>query len=434
VQDSIYALATPPGAGAVAIIRISGPHTKAVLAEMAGTVPKPRVASLRRLSGVSGRTIDEGLVLWFPGPGSYTGEDMAELQVHGSRAVISDLLEKLSADGLRLANPGEFTRRAFVNGKLSLTQAEAVADLIEAETEAQATQARSQLAGQLDLRYRNWRDQLLEALGYLEAAVDFPDEELPAELEARVEPILSDLIDQIQSGLATSRKGRAVREGYRIALVGQPNAGKSSLYNGLLGRRAAIVADVAGTTRDVLEAPLDLGGFRVLLSDTAGLRDTTDQIEAQGIELAQVQAGSADLRLWLRRPEETEIGLEPEGWTEGDLTICSFRDTGAEPGFVHDLWLDTRSGEDINALVAQLTNRVRKDLGSGEFPVATRQRHQDAMSQALEHLMLAATVIYQPELASSELHQAVRCLERVVGRIEPDMVLDGIFGRFCIGK
>jgi tRNA modification GTPase len=278
MRDTIFAPATAPGRAAVAVVRISGPDAGAALGRLAGRRPSPRRASLRKLRDRAGEPIDAALVLWFPAPDSYTGEDVAELHLHGGAAVVGRVTEALSGLGLRLAEPGEFTRRAFEAGRLSLDQAEGVADLVDAETEAQARQAIAQLEGALGRRYARWRGMLAGAMAMLEAAVDFPDEELPSDVAARAAPRIAQLRDDLERAQADAERGERVREGYRIALIGAPNAGKSRLFNALLAREAAIVTATPGTTRDVLEAPLVIAGFKVLLADMAGLRETAEAI------------------------------------------------------------------------------------------------------------------------------------------------------------
>ena len=299
MNDTIFALATAPGRGAVAVVRLSGPRAGEAVDRLCGKRPVPRRASLRRLNGGDGGRIDDALVLWLPGPASYTGEDCAEFHVHGGAAVVDALTEALSALGLRLAEPGEFTRRAFENGKLDLAQAEAVADLVDAESQAQRRQALAQLGGALGRRYEGWRAALVKALAWLEAEIDFPDEDVPGGLAARLRPDLTRLLDELDAALADARRGERIRDGWRVAVIGAPNAGKSSLFNALVRREAAIVMPIPGTTRDVIEASFDLGGYRVLIADTAGLREPGDPIEAEGVRRARVWAEDAALRLWV---------------------------------------------------------------------------------------------------------------------------------------
>ncbi|MGX1803770.1 tRNA uridine-5-carboxymethylaminomethyl(34) synthesis GTPase MnmE, partial [Brevundimonas naejangsanensis] len=309
MSDTIFALATPPGRGAIAVLRLSGPATETALTALGAGGLAPRLASVRSLRH-DGRLIDEALVLRFIAPRSYTGEDSAELHLHGGRAVVEAASTALIALGLRPADPGEFTRRAFQNGRMDLAQAEAVADLIDAETEAQKSQALGQLDGALSAAYAGFRRDLLKALSLVEAEIDFPDEEVPDNLARTAGPVLDALATDLRAALADSDRGRRVREGYRIVLIGETNAGKSSLFNALVAREAAIVTPIAGTTRDVLDADIMIGGYAVTLSDTAGLRDSDDPVEAEGIRRARLRAEGADLRLWVRSPS-TEGDTDP---------------------------------------------------------------------------------------------------------------------------
>src|SRR5437016_9396044 len=300
LPDTIFAPATAPGRSAIAIVRLSGPAAGPALAALAGRLPPPRVARHVRLRDpASGEELDDGLVLWFPGPHSVTGEDVAEFQVHGSRAVIAAVMAALGRQGLRLAEPGEFTRRAFLNDKLDLVQAEAVADLAAAETEAQRRQALRQLDGHLGALYRGWSERLLRLLAHLEAAIDFPDEDLPPEIEARIAGETAALAAEIARHLADGHRGERLRDGIAVAIVGPPNAGKSSLLNQLARREAAITSPIAGTTRDVIEVAIDLAGYPVVFADTAGLRDSGDAIEREGLRRALARAEAAELRLFV---------------------------------------------------------------------------------------------------------------------------------------
>jgi tRNA modification GTPase len=422
-HDTIFALATPPGRGAVAVIRLSGPETASALSILGAGRLKPRRASLRRLRDANSREIDQALVLWFEGPASFTGEDCAELHLHGGLAVVEAATAALLAAGLRLAEPGEFTRRAFQNGKLDLAQAEAVADLIEAETLAQRDQALKQLEGALSRRYEGWRDQLIHVLAMLEAAVDFPDEELPEDLADRARPGVEALIADLDAALADGRRGERIRDGFRIALTGEPNAGKSSLFNALVGRDAAIVTPIAGTTRDVIEASLVLGGRKVLIADTAGLRDTDDIIEAEGVARARKWAEGADLILLLVPAGEAlpDVG---DVWivrTKGDL-----RD---DPEAI-----SVATGQGLDALLARLTEAVVAATSGSDFPAATQARHRTRLLDARSHLDRAREHLEAPELAAEDIRLAIRALEAVTGRVDVEAVLDIIFSSFCIGK
>lgn len=447
-EDTIFALATAPGRAAVAVMRISGPGSKAALIGLAGEPPPPRQARLRRLRNRGGEGLDESVVLWLPGPESYTGEDSAELQLHGGPAVVDAVSSALAELGLRLAEPGEFTRRAFENGRLDLTRAEAVADLVDAETEAQRRQALAQLGGALGRRHEAWRAAVLEALTVLEAAIDFPDEDVPADVATRSRPHVELLARELEAALADASRGERVREGFRIALVGAPNAGKSSLLNLLVGRDAAIVTPTPGTTRDVIEQPLVLAGFKVLLADMAGLRDAEEAIESEGVRRARAWAEGADLRLWVIDASDGE-----GAWREaaslvlaGDLVLLNKADLpeGADvrevSAYAADrdlsvLAVSATAGEHVEELQSWLQQKVASQLGGGEFPAATRLRHRIRLQEAHEHVLRALGELDgSAELAAEDLRLAGRALGRISGRIDPEEVLERIFASFCIGK
>lgn len=447
MNDTIYAPATGAGRAAVAVVRISGPRSSEAVRALTGGLPKPRRAALRQLVH-DGVALDDALVLWFEGPASYTGEDAAEFHVHGGRAVVEAVLETLAAQGLRLAEPGEFTRRAFENGKLDLTQAEGVADLIDAETEAQRRQALGQLGGALSNRYETWRGLLVQALAMLEAAVDFPDEELPEDVAARARPGLEALEAQIGEALDDASRGRRVRDGFRIALVGAPNAGKSTLLNGLVERDAAIVTSTPGTTRDIIEVPLTLGGYKVLLADTAGLRATEDAIEAEGVRRAQAWAADADLRLWVIdaamfhvKQGDAYAIVRPGDWAvinKIDI-VDNFRLEELRAGLVDQglvvLELAARKPGGAERARAALTSHVVDALSGAEFPAATRIRHAESLTEARSYLQRALSDVgLEVELAAEDVRLAARSLSRITGRIDPEDVLDRVFSSFCIGK
>ena len=444
MTDTIYAAATAAGRAAVAVVRVSGPRARGAVSGLCGKVPRARVAGLRTLRSQSG-PIDQALVLWFPGPASYTGEDSAEFHVHGGPAVVASLLDALNGLGLRLAEPGEFTRRAFENGKLDLAQAEGVADLIEAETEAQRRQALAQVDGALGRAHQRWRGDLIEALANFEAAVDFPDEEVPAEVADRARPYLERLVGQLHAALADVDRGERVREGFRIALLGAPNAGKSTLLNALAGREAAIVTATPGTTRDVIEVPLRLAGYKVLLADTAGLRDTHDEVEAEGVRRARAWAASADLRIWVVDGASSAVDPPPGELRAGDLCVInkSDLDPGDDTGRAVlearalELELHRISAHDpghVGAVLAALTDQVLQRLSGAEPATATRLRHRGLLTEALARLEHALAVQGSPELAAEDVRLAGRALDRITGRIDPEDVLDRVFATFCIGK
>lgn len=443
MNETIFALATAPGRAALAVVRCSGPQAGALLQAIAGLLPKPREASLRRLRGPpNGEIFDQGLVLWFPGPASYTGEDAFELHLHGGAAIAQAATDALSGLGARLAGPGEFSRRAFEAGKLSLVQAEAVADLVEAETAAQRRQALDQLGGALDQTHAAWRGKLIEIASLLEAQVDFPDEDLP-ETIAEASAVIQDLIDDI-SQREQSRRGEQVREGFRVALIGAPNAGKSSLLNALLGRDAAIVTAVPGTTRDVIEAPLILAGYKVLVADTAGLRSTDDVIESEGVRRARAWSDKADLRLWvLDGSDSGEPGFEPGEVRPGDLIVISksdlprLRDWDAEAlqSDADPVPVSVRSAGGLDALQARLKAVVIERLTGSDFPAVTRERHRlqlDASVTALSNALISLQL--GPELAVEDVHRASRALRAIVGEVGVEDVLDRVFKNFCVGK
>ncbi|MFI4936692.1 MAG: tRNA uridine-5-carboxymethylaminomethyl(34) synthesis GTPase MnmE [Caulobacterales bacterium] len=447
MRDTIFAPATAPGRAAIAVVRLSGPGAAAALRSLAGDLPTARHATLRRLRDAAGEILDEALTLWFPAPASYTGEDCAELHLHGGVAVVEGVVRTLKGLGLRLAEPGEFTRRAFEAGRLGLDQAEAVADLVDAETDAQARQALAQLGGALGQRHEAWRAALTEALAYLEAAVDFPDEELPADVARRAGPMIDALAAELEAALADAQRGERIREGYRIAIVGAPNAGKSSLLNALIGRDAAIVTATPGTTRDVIEAPLVLGGYKALLADMAGLRAATETIEAEGVRRAQAWAADAALRLWI-----VDAAASDGAWRQGEPAVRAgdlviLNKTDLPPGADREaasgaalalglamLEASAVSGHGINALRDTLADRLAADLTGAEFPAVTRQRHEQLLAEALEHLRRGRDQLETTELAAEDLRLAARALGRITGRIGAEDILDHIFASFCIGK
>lgn len=429
------------------MVRLSGVGVDAIVTGMAGDRPAPRRAALRSLTGLSGVKLDDALVVWFPGPGSYTGEDCAELHLHGGRAVVEAVIADLAARGARPAEPGEFTRRAFQNGKLDLSQAEAVADLVDAETESQRSQALDQLGGALARRYETWRSGLVEALAYLEAAIDFPDEDLPEAVAERARPQVEGLLAELDAALADASRGERVRDGWRVAIIGAPNAGKSSLFNALVRREAAIVTATPGTTRDVIEATLTLDGFRVILADTAGVRETGDPIEAEGVRRASACAEAAGLRLWVIDASDSD-----ESWREarhlvrpGDIAVFNKADRVAGEDLIGaTAWVaevgatgfdvSLTVGRGIEALDDALRSRAAAAMAGGDFPAVTRERHRLRLGEARSHLARAISVLDRAELAAEDLRLAARALGRIAGRVDAEDVLDVVFASFCIGK
>jgi tRNA modification GTPase len=434
MTNTIFAPATAAGRAAVAVVRLSGPGTAAAVRALSGRLPAARRASLRTLRSLAGRAIDEALVLWFPAPGSYTGEDSAEFHVHGGPAVVGALVDALAALGLRLAEPGEFTRRAFEHGKLDLAQAEGVADLIDAETEGQRRQALDQLGGRLSEVQARWRDGLIRASAMLEAAVDFPDEELPADVAGRARPILEILADELESAAADVERGEQVREGFRIALLGAPNAGKSTLLNVLAKREAAIVSPTPGTTRDIIEVPMVLGGYKVIVADTAGLRKTDDEIEAEGVRRAEAWAETAGLRVWLVDGYGDPQVEVPASLRPGDIVLLTKRDLGEGQDGLPGEPFTAKSPNDVAWLERSLTQTVVETLAGGEPPAATRLRHRELLTEAATRLRHALAEDQALELAAEDVRLAARALDRITGRINPEQVLGRIFSTFCIGK
>ena len=407
------------------------------MAALAGALPPPRVARhVRFRDPESSEELDDGVALWFPAPHSVTGEDVAEFHLHGSRAVLAAVMAGLSRRGLRLAEPGEFTRRAFLNDKLDLTQAEAVADLAAAETEAQRRQALRQLDGHLGGVYRGWGERLLRLLAHLEAAIDFPDEDLPAEIEREVAEGARALANEVESHLDDGHRGERLRDGIAVAILGPPNAGKSSILNQLARREAAITSPIAGTTRDVIEVAIDLAGYPVMLADTAGLRDSADVIEQEGLRRALKRAEEAELRLFVFDATRPEDAQGAAAWPGPDtllvankIDLASGRDA---PPLARAIPVSALTGEGLPKLIAALSSRVAR-IYDGTAPVLTRARHRQALETALEGLRrsLAADL---PELRAEDLRLAWRSLGRITGRVDVEDLLDVIFRDFCLGK
>lgn len=448
-SDTIYALASGTGRSGVAVIRISGPRSGEALKTLSDkALPKPRTAKLWRLKDPqSGETLDDALILWFPGPASFTGDDVVELHIHGGLAVIEGVLGTLSVmDGLRLAEPGEFTRRAFENAKLDLTQVEGLADLIEAETEAQRKQALRQSEGELGAIYDGWRDQLVRAMAHFEAELDFSDEELPEDLHLAVVDSVKDLRAAIATHLKDGRRGERLRSGVRLAIIGPPNAGKSSFMNALAQREAAIVSDIAGTTRDVVEVHLNLGGYPLLVADTAGLRESGDVIEQEGVRRAKSWADRADIKLAvfdgaaLPALDPTTLGLLK---TDTLVAINKIEDvSGNYPDSIdgHRVWpLSVKTGQGLDDLLSRLTDMVAdKCRTASDGPAPTRLRHREALQRTLDALdrfiQRDNPEHLGAELEAEDLRLAARELGRITGRVDVEDLLDVIFHDFCIGK
>lgn len=429
---TIVALSSAPGRAGVAVVRMSGPSVRFVLETIAGIVPPARQATLRSLRDPAGGIVDQALVLFFPGPASFTGEDVAEFHIHGSRAVLARLLRLLSSQpGIRLAEPGEFTRRAFEAGKLDLAAVEGLADLIDSETEWQRRQALRQMEGALGAAVAAWRRPLVEAQALLAAELDFSDEgDVDGPLVERALALAAGVLDGLREAQRSFARGERVREGFVVVLAGPPNAGKSSLLNALARREVAIVSPVAGTTRDAIEVRLDLDGLPVTLIDTAGLRESEDEIEAEGVRRARDLAAKADLVLSLRAID-SEADRDHPGATVIPLATKADLGGTARPG---ELAVSARTGEGLPQLLELLALRLAGEE-QAEPALLTRERHRVAITDAALALERVLASLGAPaELLAEDLRLATRALERLLGRVDVEDVLDQLFAGFCIGK
>ena len=436
-MDTIFALSSGALPAAVAIVRLSGPGVAAALRRLTGSVPEPRRAGLRTVRDDAGAVIDEAIVLYFPGPGSFTGEDCAELHLHGGRAVVQSLLRVLgSVDGFRSAEPGEFTRRAFENGRMDLTEVEGLADLIAAETEMQRLQALEQSTGGLSEIYGRWRKVLIRSRAMIEADFDFSDEEdVPGSVAETIWEPLSLLAAEIDAHLAGAQAGEIIRDGYRIVILGAPNAGKSSLLNTLARRDIAIVSGEQGTTRDVLEVYLDIAGFPVVLSDTAGLREAAGDVEREGMRRALLAAKNADLILALEAldcPIAIDMtGLDPEKV----LRVGSKADLVAKRPDSYVCCISVRTRDGMEALLAEIEERVGAAAGRRSGALPNRQRHREYLLGCVSHLQAAIDGTGVPlEVRAEELRRAADMLGRLTGHVDVEDLLDVIFKEFCVGK
>jgi tRNA modification GTPase len=442
-RDTIFALASGRGHAGVAVVRLSGPAAGPALADLTRkALPPPRLARRARLYRSAAETIDSGLVMWFPAPASFTGEDVAEFHVHGGRAVLAAMFETLDRrPGMRLAEPGEFTRRAFENGKLDLTAAEGLADLIAAETDGQRRQALRQLDGALGQLYAGWRGQLIEILALLEADIDFSEENLPPALTASAVTKLQQLDAEIRRHLDDKRRGERLRDGFSAAILGPVNVGKSSLINILAKRDAAIVAATAGTTRDVIEVHLDLAGLPVVVADTAGLRASDDAVEQEGVRRAKARAAAADLKIiMIDATAWPEIPADVAGLIEGPcLVLMNKTDLAAHrPPLAYrgyKVWpLSLATGEGLDAVLGELRRIVAEQLTPAENAGVTRVRHRRALEECLASLDRFSNGSAAPELLAEDVRLAARALGRITGQVKVDDVLDVVFREFCIGK
>lgn len=442
-EQTIFALSSGRPPSAISIVRVSGPQAKTVLVSLAGKVPEPRMASRVLLRDSSEQPIDDALVLWFPGPASATGEDVAEFHVHGGRAVLAALFAALSAfENVRAAEPGEFTRRAFENGKLDLTEAEALDDLIHADTDRQRRQALRQLKGLLGDKARDWRARIIEAAALIEAGIDFSDEgDVPEGLIAPALARIRTLLDEVREVLAAQGRSERLREGLVVAISGPPNVGKSTLINQLARREVAIVSPHAGTTRDVIEVHLDLDGYPVTVIDTAGIRETDDPVEEEGVRRARARAAEADLLLWMVDAQHVASGDMGEApvWmvrNKIDLDMSGQRTGGLRvDGQGTDFKISARRGDGVAELMAALVVFARDYFGAREDSLIGRERQRELLQETVGSLERSIAVVDKgEELAAEELRAASHSLGRLLGRVDVEDVLDMIFREFCVGK
>ena len=441
MDDTVLALASGAGRAGVAVVRASGPLAGPALVALCGALPPPRKAVLRALKGPDGSLIDRALALWFPGPDSFTGEDVTEFHIHGGPAVLQALSDALLAEGLRPAEPGEFSRRAFAHGRMDLTEAEGLADLIDAETAAQREQALAQMSGALGSLYGQWREALIDTLAAIEGEIDFPDEDdVPEGLSERAGPPLQALCAGMRAHLADNHRGERVRDGFTIAVIGAPNAGKSSFINYMAQRDAAIVSDIPGTTRDIVEVRLIRAGFVVYMADTAGLREASDTIEAEGVRRALARAESADMRcLMIDVSRETLTDAHLAMLRPGDAVLFNKSDLAGAPGPVPDavaaFAVSVTHATGLDAFNTWLDHQLSARLGGAEAAPLSRARHRELVQRALASLEEALGMLSsRPELAGAEVNRAIRALGELTGAVDIEDVLDRVFSQFCIGK
>ncbi len=442
---TIYALSTGPGISGVAIIRVSGPHSSKVIKSLTGqALPKARVATLRKINNIETfELIDEGIILWFPGPESYTGEDMAEIHIHGGQAVILAVQTEISKiENCRLAEPGEFTKLAFQNGKINLLKAESIADLISAETEIQRLQAVKIMKGKSSEKFNKLREKLLKILSFIEAKIDFPEEDLPEENLNQIKHVSSDVLEKINKILNDQKVGEIIREGFKIAIVGPTNAGKSSLLNNLSNREVAIVSETAGTTRDVIEVHLNLDGYPVIISDTAGIRDSKDEIEKKGIKLSLKKAENADLKLVVVDAKSIDFsGFLNDLLKKNAILVINKSDLLKEKldieisKFNHVL-ISLKNNLNIDKLISKIKNNLKNKFISEEDILITRERHRQHLLQCVEHLKNFSDKNDKKDFdkGAEDLRLATRQLGMIVGKVDVEEILGNIFNDFCIGK
>ena len=442
---TIYALSSGPGIAGIAVVRVSGKDTSKVIKIITGEdLPAPRVATLRKMNNINtNELIDEGLIIWFPGPQSYTGEDLVEFHVHGSRAVVTALHASISEiENCRLAEPGEFTKRAFQNEKINLIKAESIADLVSAETEIQRKQALEIMNGKSSDKFNSWREKLLKILSHIEAKIDFPDEDLPEDILFKIKNTSEQVSKEINKILEDEKVGERIREGFKIAIVGPTNAGKSSLLNYLSKRDVAIVSEIAGTTRDVIETHLNLDGYPVVLSDTAGIRDSKDEIEKRGIKLALKRAEEADLRLLVVEPKNLDFtGFLKDLFDENSILVINKSDLlqknlDEQIKKLEHVLISIIKNSNLDILIDKIKNKLKNKFISNEDILITRERHRQHLKQCVDHLKNFSKKNKNDDFdkAAEDLRLATRHLGMIVGKVDVEEILGSIFNDFCIGK
>ena len=442
---TIYALSTGPGISGIAVIRVSGKKTPDVIKRLTNSkLPRPRMATLKKFNKNGGKElIDEGVIIWFPGPNSYTGEDLAEFHVHGSRAVVSAMHSAISkVKNCRLAEPGEFTKRAFQNGKINLLKAESVADLISAETEIQRKQALKIMSGKSSDKFNSWRERLLKILSYVEAKIDFPEEDLPRNILKKIHKTSNDILREVKKTLNDQKVGERIREGFKIAIIGPPNSGKSSLLNYLSKRDAAIVSEIAGTTRDVIETHLNLDGYPVIVSDTAGIRNSKNEIEKKGIKIALKRAEDADLRLIILSANNVNFtGLLKEFLRKNAILVINKSDllkgklNSKFKKYDHVL-ISIKKDINLNKLIKKIKSKLKNKFTTSEDILITRERHRQNLINCVQYLekFQKKKSTQDFDKAAEDLRLATRHLGMIVGKVDVEELLGSIFNDFCIGK
>jgi len=442
---TIYALSTGPGVSGIAIIRVSGKDTKKVIKLLTGAgIPEPRVATLRKIiKNNTSELIDEGLIVWFPGPESYTGEDMAEFHIHGSKAVVDALHSCISKiENCRLAEPGEFTKLAFQNGKINLLKAESIADLISAETEIQRQQAIKIMNGKSADKFNNLREKLIKILSYVEAKIDFPDENLPEDILNNIKKSSNEVLLSIKKILEDQRVGERIREGFKIAIIGPTNAGKSSLLNHLSNRDVAIVSEIAGTTRDVIETHLNIDGYPVVVSDTAGIRESKNEIEQKGIKLALKKAEDADLKLVVIESKSIDfIGVFKDLLDDKTILVVNKselmdKELNPEIKFFDHVLISVKNNLNLDELIFKIKKKLKNQFITNNDILITRARHREHLERCLEYLVNFQEKNQAEDFdkAAEDLRLATRHLGMIVGKVDVEEILGSIFKDFCIGK